>query len=218
MLDEAFQRMFASFGPQHWWPGESQLEIIVGTVLTQSTNWRNVERAIDNLRAADVLQLRKLCHLDLEKLAELIRPAGFFRLKAKRLQNLVRFIDDRFGSIQRMFQSDLAELRGTLLEVNGIGPETADSILLYAGEYTTFVIDAYTARIAKRHGWIEPEADYQALKTFFESGLSPDMQLFNEYHALIVMTGKQYCKPTPQCEGCPLQSMLQESGPVDWRT
>lgn len=215
MIDEAYNRMYAAFGPQHWWPGQSALEVIVGAVLTQNTNWKNVELAIDNLRNANVLALDALHSVELETLESLIRPAGYFRLKSKRLKNVVNFIVNNYGDVDSMFRESVDELRRQLLKVNGVGPETADSILLYAGNQPTFVIDAYTARIAKRHGWIELEAEYHDLKEFFESHLNRDVALFNEYHALIVRVGKDFCKPQPRCEDCPLQPMLPESGIVD---
>lgn len=216
ILNEAFQRMLKAFGPQKWWPGESQLEIIVGAVLTQNTNWRNVELALENLRAAGLLQLDALHRASAEQLEPLIRPAGYYRLKTRRLKNVVQFIVEEFNSIEVMFQTPLNELRKRILAVNGVGPETADSILLYAGEQPTFVIDAYTARILKRHGWIDTDANYQTMKNQFESNLPMDAELFNEYHALIVQTGKQHCRPTPQCDECPLQPLLPPEGIIDF--
>ena len=216
MLGEAYQRMLSTFGPQHWWPSESPLEVIVGAVLTQNTNWKNVESSIENLRDANLLSLHKLYEIEAAELETLIRPAGYFRVKAKRLKNVIEFIVERYRNLETMIEQDCDKLRQELLEVNGVGPETADSILLYAANKPTFVIDAYTARIAKRHGWIEPEADYHALKEFFESQLEKETELFNEYHALIVQVGKDYCKPTPKCDGCPLQPMIADSGLVNF--
>jgi endonuclease-3 related protein len=186
----------------------------VGAVLTQNTAWKNVELAIENLREAGLLEPRKLLDAGAEELAELIRPSGYYRLKAQRLRNLVRLIVERYdGSLEAMFARPLDELREELLGVNGIGPETADSILLYAGNRPTFVVDAYTARVLKRHGWIEAEADYYAIKEHFEQNLEADAALFNEYHALIVRLGKDYCRKQPRCEGCPLEPMLPAGGP-----
>ena len=213
-LQMGFDLMLERYGPQHWWPGETKLEIVVGAVLTQNTAWKNVELAIENLREAQVLSLAAINQILIEELQELIRPAGYFRLKSRRLKNLTSFIEDKFGSLEDMFQLDQMELRERLLSVNGIGPETADSILLYAGEYPTFVIDAYTHRIAKRHGWIEYEADYHALKSFFEERLPADEKLFNEFHALIVRVGKDHCRKQPKCEQCPLAEMLPSDGPI----
>lgn len=218
MLQEAYDRMLAAFGPQHWWPGETPFEVIVGAVLTQNTNWKNVELAIENLREANVLRLDAIHRLATEELEKLIRPAGYFRVKAKRLKNVVGHITENYGTVSAMFELDWRELRADLLGVNGIGPETADSILLYAGEKPTFVVDTYTARIVKRHGWIELDADYHAIQSYFESQFDRDSQLFNEYHALIVEVGKAYCKPNPKCAECPLRSMLPESGIVDLKS
>jgi endonuclease-3 related protein len=189
---------------------------MVGAVLTQNTSWKNVERAIANLREADVLTLPRLHALPHEELAELIRPAGYYRLKAGRLRNLLSFVMEQHdGSLAAMFATNLAELREQLLRVNGIGPETADSILLYAGNLPTFVVDTYTARLLKRHGWIEPEAGYHDIQEHFESRLPEDVRLFNEFHALIVRVGHHHCRRTPKCEGCPLQPLLPPAGICD---
>jgi len=217
MLSDVYQRLLQRLGPQYWWPAKSRLEVIVGAVLTQNTAWTNVERAIANLHDAGLLSLEGLAHTCQDELEELVRPAGYFRVKARRLRNVIEFIRDHYdGSLDAMFATGLETLRTELLGVNGIGPETADSILLYAGDMPSFVIDTYTARILKRHGWIEPDADYHRLKGFFESQLPTDVQLFNEYHALIVSVGKDYCRAKPKCEGCPLQELLPEHGPVEF--
>ncbi len=210
---KAFEQLYEAYGPQHWWPGDSAFEIIIGAVLTQNTSWKNVERAIENLRASDALSVTAIDELSTEELSELIRPAGYFRLKAKRLKNLVTFlVEECESSVDRMFQSSLDDLRERLLLINGIGPETADSILLYAGHFLTFVVDAYTARLVKRHGWIDFEAGYYEIKSLFEDQLESDVQLFNEFHALIVRVGKEHCRKTPICEACPLESLLPEGG------
>lgn len=188
---------------------------MVGAVLTQNTSWKNVSRAIENLRAADVLDPHRLYALDVHELAELIRPAGYYRLKARRLRNLLELIVERYdGSLEAMFARDLDSLREELLSVNGVGPETADSILLYAAEKPTFVVDAYTHRVLTRHGWIEPEADYHRIKDFFEEQVPADVALYNEFHALLVRVGNQHCRRRPKCEGCPLESLLPECGPL----
>ena len=212
---QAYELLLDHYGPQYWWPGESRLEIIVGAVLTQNTSWKNVELALANLREANQLEFRSLLELHNDELQELIRPAGYYRLKARRLKNLLEFIDAEFGSIDEMMQLELTELRERLLSVNGIGPETADSIVLYAGELPTFVVDAYTGRVAKRHGWIEFEADYYAIKSLFEDNLPIETQLCNEYHALIVKVGKDFCKKKPDCDRCPLAELLPEHGPLE---
>jgi endonuclease-3 related protein len=210
---EIYDRLFAAYGPQHWWPGETPFEVLVGAVLTQNTSWKNVELAIANLRDAGVLSPSALYSLSAEELAELIRPAGYFRVKSVRLRNLLRLVVEQYdGSLEAMFATGLSTLREELLSISGIGPETADAILLYAGKLPTFVVDAYTARVLKRHGWIEPEADYYAIKDYFEGALENDEQLFNEYHALLVQVGKQHCSRTPKCSGCPLEPLLPDGG------
>ena len=215
-LNDVYQRLLDAFGPQHWWPGDSPFEVMVGAILTQNTAWKNVERAIDNLREAGVLSPQRIHSLHQEELAELIQPAGYFRVKARRLKNLVDFLFDRYdGSLEALFATRLPALREQLLAVSGIGPETADSILLYAGGLPTFVVDTYTARVLKRHGWIEPEADYHSIKDHFESGLEDDVQLYNEYHALLVCVGKDYCRKAPKCDACPLHDLLPDGGPLD---
>lgn len=214
-LNLAFDRLLAHFGPQSWWPGGSRFEIIVGAVLVQNTSWKNVERAIANLRDAGVLAPTALAKLATEELEELIRPAGYYRVKTRRLRNLVAWLLERFGgSLDRMFATPLDQLRQQLLAVSGIGPETADSILLYAGDLPTFVVDAYTHRVLARHGWIDPEADYYQIKELCEENLPADARLFNEYHALLVQVGKEFCRKTPCCEGCPLENLLPDGGPL----
>jgi len=216
-LRGVYRRLLNHFGPQQWWPGENAFEVMVGAVLTQNTNWRNVERAIDNLRAADVLNLTAMYELRIDELADLIRPAGYFRLKAQRLRNLLELVVQRYeGSLDALFAVEQDRLRDALLAVNGVGPETADSILLYAGEKPTFVVDAYTHRVLKRHGWIEREADYHAIKHLFEKHLRPDVALFNEYHALLVRVGNQFCRKQPKCDACPLAAVLPADGPHKW--
>ncbi len=216
-LSQIHDRLLAAYGPQHWWPGEAPFEVLVGAVLVQNTAWQNVKRAIDTLRREDLMEPRALYALAPEELEEKIRPAGYFRVKARRLRNLLAFLLDRYdGSLEAMFRTGLSELREQLLEINGIGPETADSILLYAGGLPTFVVDAYTARIFSRHGWIGFDADYYQIKDHFESGLPPDAPLWNEYHALLVRLGKERCRKTkPQCEGCPLAEWLLRGGPLE---
>ena len=212
-LSDVYQRLFHAFGPQDWWPGDSPFEVIVGAVLVQNTAWKNVARAIENLREADLLAPEPLDEVPLEELEELIRPAGYYRLKARRLRNLLDFLRDRYdGSLEAMFAAGLSTLREQLLSINGIGPETADSILLYAAELPIFVVDAYTARVLKRHGWIEPEADYYALQEHFHQHLEEDVALYNEFHALLVRVGHLYCRKTPKCEQCPLRELLPEGG------
>ncbi len=216
-LTEVYDRLLDAFGPQHWWPARSPLEVLVGAVLTQNTNWQNVEKAIDNLRRADLLGPHALCNLPSEELQELIRPAGYFRIKARRLRSLLTFLVERYdGSLEAMFSTNLSELREQLLAVHGIGPETADSILLYAGELPVFVVDTYTHRVLARHGWIAFDADYHEIQDYFQSSLPENVALYNEYHALLVRVGRDYCrKKNPQCGVCPLAELLPDGGPLE---
>jgi endonuclease-3 related protein len=217
MLRDVYERLLKAFGPQHWWPGESPFEIMVGTVLVQNTAWRNVERAIQNLREAGLMEPRALYAVPEAQLAELIRPAGYYQVKARRLRNLLRLIVDEYdGSLDAMFRTGLTTLREELLSVSGIGPETADAILLYAGGLPTFVVDTYTHRVLARHGWIGYDAGYHEIKDYFESSLPADAVVYNEYHALLVRLGKEYCRKTgPKCEACPLVDLLPPSGIVE---
>ncbi len=207
-LIEIYQLLYDAFGPQHWWPGESQIEIITGAILTQNTNWTNVEKAINNLKAVDCLNAEKLHNLELSKLAGLIRPAGYFNIKAKRLKNFLDWLFKNYdGNLENLETLNTGQFREELLSVKGIGRETADSILLYAFNRPIFVVDAYTARIIIRHSLIESDADYEQIRYLFESNLPEDIQLFNEYHALIVRTGKDFCRPKAKCSSCPLEKL-----------
>jgi endonuclease-3 related protein len=216
VLKQAYERLLTAFGPQHWWPGDSPFEIMVGAVLVQNTAWRNVERAIANLRDAGVMEPRLLYALPPDELAQLIRPAGYYQVKARRLRNLLRLVVEEYdGSLERMFAADLATLREKLLAIHGIGRETADAILLYAGGFPSFVVDTYSHRVLARHGWIGYEADYDEIKDHFETALPADTALYNEYHALLVRVGKDFCRRgAPRCEACPLAEMLPEYGVV----
>lgn len=215
-LHQAYQLLYNHYGPQGWWPAEDPLEVMVGAVLTQNTAWRNVERAIHNLKEADGLSLAALVRMPDAELEELIRPAGYFRVKTRRLKSLLTRIDTDFdGDLDRLLSLPTSDLRQWLLAVHGIGPETADSILLYAALRPVFVVDAYTARMVKRHGWLDMEADYHSLQTQFHEALPEDVPMFNEYHALIVRVGKEFCRPTPRCDGCPLESLLPGQGPCE---
>ncbi len=201
-----YDALHTHFGPQGWWPGQSREEVIIGAVLTQNTAWRNVELAIDNLRRAGCLDLGRLRALDRAALAALIRPAGTYNVKAKRLKALVDWQFERFdGDLDVMFATEPVALRAELLGVPGIGPETCDAILLYAGEIPTFVVDAYTHRILSRHGLIDENSTYDEIKARFEDRLPPDVEMFNEFHALLVAVGKTYCRPRARCDGCPLE-------------
>ncbi len=210
-VPKIYQTLYAAYGPQHWWPGESPLEVAVGALLTQNTNWTNVEKAIANLKAADMLDAGRIIACERHRLETLIRPSGFFRQKAGRLQRLCRFWLERDapGGLRRMPTS---RLRQDLLALHGIGPETADSILLYALERPVFVIDAYTRRIFARLGLTKPGADYQALQDYLSSRLPADTRLFNEFHALLVTHAKRHCRSRPRCQGCPLAPACRHDG------
>ena len=207
-LMEIYNLLFKNFGPQHWWPGDGRFEIIAGAILTQNTNWTNVEKAIANLKAACSLTPERIYNLQTETLAELIRPAGYFNIKAKRLKSFMNWLFENYdGRLENIEAVETRQLREELLAVKGIGPETADSILLYAFDRPVFVVDAYTARIAARHYLIEPPFDYAQLQSVFEDNLAEDVKLFNEYHALLVKLGKEYCRPKARCAGCPLEKL-----------
>jgi len=212
---QVHRRLLDALGPQHWWPGETPLEVMVGAVLVQNTTWENVERAIANLRDAGLLDLQRLAATTRDELEDLIRPAGYFRLKAKRLQSLVEFVVRQYeGSIEAMRHADTHQLRQELLAVHGIGPETADSILLYALNKPVMVVDTYTHRVFARHGWIGHDADYHQLQEYLAGELPEEASLYNELHALLVNVGRHHCRKTPRCDQCPMQEMLPEGGMV----
>jgi endonuclease-3 related protein len=213
-LLRAYRALFGFFGPQHWWPGRTRLEIVVGAILTQNTAWSNVEKAIARLRRARALNLERLHRADLATLAEWIRPAGYFRVKARRLRAFTTLVQERFnGDLRNLFKLDTGTLREVLLGVNGIGPETADSILLYAAGRPVFVVDAYTRRFLLRHGWIDTSYTYDRIAKLFTTALPRDVPLYNEYHAVIVALGKNLCRPRPNCRDCPLNPLLPRGGP-----
>lgn len=205
-LIEIYDKLYASFGPQHWWPADSSFEVIVGAILAQNTSWKNVEKAIRNLKEDGLLSPQGLKGIAEAELAVLIKPSGYFNQKAKRLKNFMKFFfDDYGGDLKTMFAEDLYPLRERLLRLKGIGPETADSILLYALEKPIFVVDAYTYRLFSRHNLIAEDSSYEQIQELFMDNLPTDVQLFNEFHALIVRLGHNYCRRTPGCDGCPLQ-------------
>ena len=201
-----FYLLLKHFGPQHWWPARGPFEVMVGAILTQNTAWKNVERAIANLREAEVLDPLALASLSLGSLEELIRPAGFFRVKAARLKALVDFVVEHYGGrVEAMASEPGWYLRERLLSIHGVGEETADSILLYALEKPFFVVDAYTRRILSRQGLISGKESYGEIQAFFMDQLPGDVDLFKEFHALLVELGKNYCKArNPLCGQCPL--------------
>jgi endonuclease-3 related protein len=207
-LTEIYDLLLERFGPQHWWPGDTQFEIIVGAILTQNTSWKNVEKAIANIKAANALSPNALHEMGHDSLAVLIKPAGYFNIKAKRLKNFIDWLFDEYdGQLENIEQLSASRLREELLSIKGIGPETADSIVLYAFNKPIFVVDAYTARIMGRHGFIEPGCDYEQLQQLFQYTLAEDVILFNEFHALLVRLGAEYCKPKAKCAGCPLEQL-----------
>lgn len=208
-----YQRLLLHYGPQHWWPGDTPFEVAVGAVLTQNTSWSNVARAIANLKGAEVLSLDALLALTPSALAGLIRPAGYYNLKEKRLRNLLTFLaEPEVGGLQGLGAMPLGKARQLVLAVKGVGPETADSILLYACGQPTFVIDAYTFRILGRHG-LAPGLEYHDLQAAFTQALPADPALYNEYHGLLVRLGKEQCgKSKPRCEGCPAQGWSLNPG------
>ncbi len=231
------------WGAQNWWPAQSRFEVIVGAYLTQNTAWTNVEKAMANLRRARALSVKGLREIALEELEQLVRPSGYFRQKAQKIKIFIEFLDAHYGgSLDRMFAQPTEKLRSELLALKGVGPETADSILLYAGNHPVFVVDAYTRRVLERHGTIGPRAKYDEIRALIEQAISsagPEIlrvlepgseprhpvsrmsamqrsqvaQHYNEFHALIVKTGNELCRSTPQCERCPLQHFLKGQQP-----
>jgi endonuclease-3 related protein len=207
-LKTLFQRLFDHYGPQYWWPAETPFEVMVGAVLTQNTAWLNVERAIENLRRANLLRPEAIVALSLDQLAVHLRPSGYFNVKSKRLQALCQWLLAEESAVSMTTET----LRQRLLSIHGIGPETADDILLYAYQRPVFVIDAYTRRLCSRLGLLDGDLHYEELRAAFEQGLSPDAALFNEYHALIDHHAKQVCRPKPKCDTCFLR------GACTWTT
>jgi len=208
-LQVVYKKLYKAFGSQNWWPGETPFEIMIGAILTQNVAWTNAEKAIKNLKHGNVLSIQKLLSIKKEKLSRLIRPSGFYNVKAKRLKNFLYYLSSSYNnSIKRMKKKDLKVLREELLRVDGIGKETADSILLYALEKPVFVIDAYTKRILVRHGIVGDDVGYDQMQRLFMDNLPHKRKLFNEYHALIVETGKNFCKATKLlCRRCPLKGI-----------
>jgi endonuclease-3 related protein len=247
-VQQIYRKLAREWGPQHWWPAETPFEVIVGAILTQNTSWTNVERALTNLRAAGMLNLEGIRNIGLGDLESLVRPSGYFRQKAQRLKDLVAFIDARYGgSLERMFATSTAELRSELLTQNGIGSETADSILLYAGLHPVFVVDAYTRRILERHAVLRGSAKYDDIRLLVEHALmhedapcvanqrarpvahspstmstakqSQRARVYNEMHGLLVQVGKHYChKQQPHCDGCALGELLSSRQRARLRT
>lgn len=208
-LHAIYHKLYARFGPQYWWPAQTPFEVMTGAILTQNTNWRNVEKAISNLKRNKLLSARKLYHLPHSKLIALIRPAGYYNVKARRLKEFLRFFIETYAaSAKRMSSVCWVTLRKQLLSVKGIGPETADSILLYALNKPVFVVDAYTRRILSRHGFIRDDHSYDDIRALFMDNLRNNAAFFNEYHALLVRIGKEFClKGERRCGTCPLKKI-----------
>jgi endonuclease-3 related protein len=208
-LRKYFDVLLAHYGPPKWWPADSPFEVMVGAILTQNTSWKNVEKAIRNLKVYGLLDARKIQELDQDTLAMAIKPAGTYNLKAARLKGFVAWFLERFGGdVERMKEATPDRLREELLEVKGIGPETADAILLYALGMPVFVVDAYTHRLLTRHELAMDEATYEDLKEYFERNLPRDAKLYSDFHALVVAVGKDFCRAKARCEECPLRSFL----------
>jgi len=238
-LRSYYQTLYAAWGPQHWWPARTRFEVVVGAYLTQNTSWTNVEIAVRHLRQAHALSLAGIRQISLTDLEGMIRSSGYFRQKAARLKTFVAFVDECYsGSLRRLIAQPTHRLRQELLALNGVGPETADSILLYAGQHPVFVVDAYTRRILERHAILPTKASYEEARELFERSLadqtplrtnksdprpgfahapsamslarrSPVAQVYNDMHGLIVGVGKHYClKSKPRCEECPLRRFL----------
>ncbi|MCD6151532.1 MAG: endonuclease III domain-containing protein [Deltaproteobacteria bacterium] len=200
-----FKALLAAYGPQSWWPAESIEETIIGAILTQNTSWKNVERALAVLRQGELMDFSKLAEIKLEHLAESIRSSGYYNQKAKRLQNFCRRLKDEHGNLSQLATLSTRALRDWLLDIHGIGKETADSILLYAFSRPVFVVDAYTIRIFSRHHLIKETSGYDQVQTYIHENLKPEAQTYNEFHALLVRTGKECCRRKhPRCENCPL--------------
>ena len=206
-LTELYNRLYSAYGPQHWWPAETPFEVMVGAVLTQNTAWVNVEKAINKLKAADKLALLPMTRMSERRLADLIRPAGYFNVKARRLKAMCLWLETG-GGIARLGRLSTDDLRVALLSVHGIGPETADDILLYAFGRPVFVIDAYTRRLLQALGLCDGGESYEQLRRSFESVLDTDAALFNEYHALIVRHAKERCTDSPECRHCSVERPL----------
>lgn len=206
VISDIYDFLYARYGPQHWWPADAPFEVIIGAILTQSAAWTNVEKAIGNLKKAGALSPEALRALPEDELAGLIYPSGYYNVKARKLKALAGWLGEKYGdSLDKMFSQDTDELRRQLLSVYGIGEETADSILLYAGNKPVFVIDAYTRRVIDRLELKPGKNSYAEYQTLFTNALPPDARLFNEYHALLVRLGKETCRKRPVCTVCCLK-------------
>jgi len=212
ILMKIYRTLYQAYGPMHWWPGETPFEVMVGAILTQNTAWTNVEKAIQRLKEKRVLSSGGIHRLEKSQLASLIRPSGYYRIKADRLKAFVDFFFENYGGrVERMRNGDLGTLRQKLLGVKGIGPETADSILLYSLRKPIFVVDAYTRRVLSRHKLVPDDAPYEEIQKLFMDLLPLDEKMFNEYHALFVHLGKTMCKKIPRCESCPINGIEERA-------
>lgn len=208
IIQRIYDVLFKTYGPQNWWPAETPLEVAIGAILTQNTAWRNVEKAINNLKRENLLDIKKLLSLEDEELKELIRPAGFYTQKAERIRSFLSYLAKKGGCLKSI-NEDTQQVRNELLKIKGIGKETADSILLYAMERPVFVVDAYTKRVLIRHNIIKENADYDTVQSLFERSLPQDVSLYKDYHALLVKLGKEHCKSrNPLCETCPIKKLF----------
>jgi endonuclease-3 related protein len=211
ILMEIYNLLFTAFGPQNWWPADTDLEMMIGAILTQNTSWSNVEKAIQNLKGKDLISIKGLSDLPTPMLAEYIRPVGYYNLKARRLKNLISLIENKHdGDLKGLFSLHTERIRKELLSVKGIGLETADSMILYGARRALFVVDTYSHRILSRHGLIEEGAGYFEVQTLFMDTLPHDVELFKDFHALLVKTGKGFCRRKPLCPGCPLERVNRE--------
>jgi endonuclease-3 related protein len=204
-LLDIYDKLESRFGPQHWWPADTPFEVVVGAILTQNTSWKNVERAIENLKDEGVLNPEGIYNVPEERLETLLVPSGFFKVKTKRLKHFINFLFLKYGGdLDKLLSLEPDPLRNELLGINGIGKETADSIILYAADKPSFVVDAYTRRVFERLGILKKDAGYDEIKQLFEENLPKDTKIYNEFHALIVVLAKDICKKKPACEKCPL--------------
>lgn len=208
-LKELYSKLRSNFGFLNWWPGETKVEIVAGAILTQNTAWKNVEKAINNLKERGMLSLDGLANSGLKEIESAVKPSGFYRQKARKLKNFFMYIKENYSSLEEFFKKDKEDLRKELLSLNGIGKETADSIILYAAEKPTFVVDAYTRRIMHRVYNLDEDIEYDRLKRYFEEELGPDLELYKDFHAQFVELGKRFCKKKPVCKECPLRDVCR---------
>ncbi|MCK5547697.1 MAG: endonuclease III domain-containing protein [Thermoplasmata archaeon] len=207
-----YETLLDHYGEQHWWPAETPFEVIVGAVLTQRTSWTNVEMAIENLKRAGMMNVDAIAGSDLDTLREMVRPSGFYNVKAERIRNLSRYLRDNHGGLDEFFAQDLSDMRRELLDLAGIGKETADSIILYAADKPMIVVDAYTKRLCQRLPFPVKTLSYDHIQSYFQDSLPPNVSLYKEFHALIVIHGKERCRTKPLCTDCPLARLCRYPG------